>query len=118
MAWTHCDASQWKEAIACYRQCTNFPDNYRAMAECHRRLGQYKEAQMLYGQIIGDPAAAPVVLLAIADTWEEAGKKEEAIKALQRVCKRCPKSPQASQAHLRLQAVYKISITLGGATEE
>jgi tetratricopeptide (TPR) repeat protein len=118
MAWTHRDAGQWKEAIACYRQCTNFPDNYRAMAECHRRLGQYKEALMLYGQIVGDPAAAPGALLAIADTWEEAGKKEEAIKALQRVCKRCPKSPQASQAHARLQAVYKISITLGGATEE
>ncbi len=54
----------------------------------------------------------------IATMWEEAGKKEEAIKALQQVCKRFPKSQQASTAHVRLQDVYKISVTLGGAKEE
>ncbi len=59
MAWTYRDASQWKKAIACYRQCTDFPDNHRAMAECHRRLGQYKEAPMLYGQIIGSIRPRP-----------------------------------------------------------
>ena len=59
-----------------------------------------------------------VSALEVAMTWEEAGKKEEAIKALQQVCKRFPKSGQASTAHARLQDVYKISVTLGGATDE
>ena len=96
---THRDAGQWKEAIGILRQCTNFPDNFRVMAECHRRLKEYREALLLYQQIGGDEQHAPWAALEIAMTWEEAGKKEEAIKALQQVCKRFPKSGQASAAH-------------------
>ena len=51
-------------------------------------------------------------------TWEEAGKKENAIKAFQSVCRRFPKSSHASTAHSRLQSVYKINMTLGGSTDE
>ena len=115
---THRDAGQWKEAIGILRQCTNFPDNFQVMAQCHRYLKEYREALLLYNQIMADEQHAPWASLAIATTWEEAGQKEAAIKALQQVCKRFPKSPQASTAHARLQDVYKISVTLGGATDE
>lgn len=115
---THRDAGQWKEAIGILRQCTNFPDNFMVMASCHRQLKEYREALLLYNQIGADAQQAPWAALQIGLTWEEAGKKEEAIKALQQVCKRFPKSPHASTAHARLQEVYKISVTLGGATEE
>ncbi len=115
---THRDAGQWKEAIGILRQCTNFPDNFMAMASCHRRLKEYREALLLYNQIGADEQHAPWAALQIGMTWEEAGQKEEAIKALQQVCKRFPKSPHASTAHARLQDVYKISVTLGGAVDE
>jgi len=118
MGITHRDAGQWKEAIGVLRQCTNFPENFRVMASCHRRLKEYREALLLYNQIAGDEQHAPWAFLEIASTWEEADKKEEAIKAFQQVCKRFPKSPQASTAHARLQSVYKISVTLGGATDQ
>ena len=85
---------------------------------CHRRLKEYREALLLYNQIGADEQHAPWAALQIGMTWEEAGKKEEAIKALQQVCKRFPKSPHASTAHARLQDVYKISVTLGGAIDE
>jgi len=115
---THRDAGQWKEAIGVLRQCTNFPDNFMVMASCHRRLKEYREALLLYNQIGADEQQAPWAALQIGMTWEEAGQKEEAIKALQQVCKRFPKSPHASTAHARLQDVYKISVTLGGVAEE
>lgn len=115
---SHRDAGQWKEAIGVLRQCTNFPENSKVMAYCHRRLRQFTEALLLYNQIAGDEPSAPWAAFQIAETWEEAGKKEEAIKAFQTVCKKFPKSPQASLAHARLQDVYKISVTLGGATDE
>lgn len=119
VATTFQDAGQFKEAIAWYRQCTNFPANYREMAACQRRLKQYGEAKTLYAQIAGsDPAWAPWALLQIGYTCEEAGQREEAIKALQTVCRRFPKDQHASQAHAHLQNKYDISITLGGAKEE
>ena len=119
IATAYHDNGQYKEAIGFLRQCTNFPENYKVMADCHRKLRQYNEALVLYNQIAqSDAAAAPWALLQIGYTWEEAGKKEPAIKAFQQVCKRFPKTAQASTAHVRLQNVYKISVTLGGATDE
>ena len=115
---THRYAGQWKEAIGVLRQCTNFPHNLMMMAECHRRLKEYREALVLYNQIGSDPSHAPWSAYQIAATWEESGEKEKAIKAFQRVCKRFPKSSHASTAHARLQTVYKISVTLGGAMDE
>jgi len=115
---THRDARQWKEAIGVLRQCTNIPHNLMLMAECHRRLKGYREALVLYNQIGADPSYAAWAAYQIAATWEESGKKEEAIKAFQQVCKRFPKSSQASSAHARLQTVYNISVTLGGAIDE
>lgn len=119
IAETHQSAGQWKEAIGYYRQSNNFPANNQAMAHCHRQLKQYKEAVGLYGQILGSaPASAPWALLQIAYTHEEAGEKDQAIQALQQVCKKFPKDGHASQAHARLQDKYKISVTLGGATDK
>ena len=113
------EAGQLKEAIGTYRQCTNFPENYRRMAQCHRYLHQYPEALMLYNQIAGsDAGAAPGAMYDIGLTWEEAGKPEHAVKAFQQLCRRFPKDGQASQAHARLQDKYKISETLGGAKDE
>jgi len=115
---THRDAGQFNEAIGHFRQCENFPENYKQMAWCHRRLQQPKEAIALYNQVASEQGSAPWALLQIAYTREEAGEKEPAIQAFQLVCKRFPKDGHASQAHSHLQQKYKISITLGGATDE
>jgi TolA-binding protein len=119
LATTHRDAGQYKDAIAHYRQCDNFPENFRQMAACHRALKEYNEAVLLYNQIVGaDANAAPWALLQIGYTREEAGQKEPAIQTFQQVCKRYPKDSHASVAHAHLQSKYKISITLGGAKDE
>lgn len=108
-----------KEAIAAFRLCDNFPDCYIQMAYSHRDLGEFKEAISLYQQVIAgyEPNAAWATLQ-IGYTYEQAGQKENAIKALQRVCKKFPKSPYASEAHVYLNDKFKIRVTLGGATDE
>ncbi|MFT7641624.1 MAG: tetratricopeptide (TPR) repeat protein, partial [Pirellulaceae bacterium] len=64
IASAHRDAGQLKEAIGHFRQCTNFPENYKQMAWCHRRLKQYKEALLLYNQIAaGNEGSAPWAVL-------------------------------------------------------
>jgi len=57
-------------------------------------------------------------MLEMARTYEQADKKEQAIKAFRQVCKRFPKDAHASQAHAHLQSKYNNSITLGGAKDE
>jgi len=112
-------SKRYKEAINTYRQCDRFPSNYQNMAWCHRRLKQHREALVLYNQIMGGhPSSASWALLEIARTYEEAGNKPNAIKMFQQVCKRFPKSGQASTAHAHLQLKYKITVTLGGAKDE
>ncbi|MCY2968619.1 MAG: tetratricopeptide repeat protein [Planctomycetota bacterium] len=116
---THRDAGQYKEAIGHYRQCENFPENYNQMAWCHRQLKQPAEAIILYKQVAADskPYAA-WALLQVAYTREESGEQEPAIQAFQFVCKKYPKDPNAATAHAHLQQKYKISVTLGGATDD
>ncbi|MEK6235187.1 MAG: tetratricopeptide repeat protein, partial [Planctomycetales bacterium] len=119
IALAHRDANQLKEAIGHFRQCANFPENYKQMAWCHRRLKQFNEALLLYNQVAGGhEASAPWAVLQIGYTREEAGQKEAAIRAFQQVCKRYPKDSHASAAHAHLQNKYKLSITLGGAKDE
>jgi tetratricopeptide (TPR) repeat protein len=119
IATAYRDAGKYKQAIGHYRQCTNFPSNYREMAMCHRRLKNYQEAIVLYGQIMGGaPKSAPWALLEIGLTQEQAGQKEKAIGTFRQVCKRFPKDRHAGQAHARLQSKYKITVTLGGAKDE
>ena len=118
VACTHRDAGQLKEAIGHFRQCENFPENYKQMAACYRALKQPNEAITLYGQVSSDKPSAPWALLQIAYTREEAGQAETAIQAFQQVCKKFPKDAHASVAHAHLQQKYKISVTLGGANEE
>ena len=119
IATAHRDAGQLKEAVGHFRQCTNFPENYKQMATCHRRLKQYNEALLLYNQIAGgQESQAPWALLQMGYTREEAGQKEAAIRAFQQVCKRFPRNGHASAAHAHLQNKYKLSITLGGAKDE
>jgi len=62
--------------------------------------------------------SAPWGLLQIAYTREEAGQKEQAIKAFQQVCAKFPDDGHAAQAHAHLQTKYKISVTLGGSKKE
>ena len=114
------ESGKHAEAIGTLRQCEDhFPENYQRMASCHRALKQQKEALILYGQIIGGhPATAPWAQLQIGYTYEEMGAKEPAIKAFQAVCKKYPKEGYASTAHAHLQNKYKISVTLGGATDK
>ncbi len=73
---------------------------------------------MLSKQIGADESHAPWAAYKIAATWEESGKKEEAIKDFKKVCRRFPKSSHASAAHARLQTAYNISVTLGGAMDK
>lgn len=110
------EAGHYKEAIGAYRLWDSFPNNYWHMAQCHRALKETKEAILLYQQIAAEKTWASHATLQIGYTHEEAGDKEKCIKSLQLVCKRYPKSPDASQAHAYLQDKYKINQTFGGDT--
>lgn len=110
--------SNWGKAIACYRQVDRFPSDYFAIAKCHRRLGEQKDAVILYQQIKIAGKSAPEATLQIGFTYEEAKEKEKAIRTFQLTCKRYPKSRQASIAHSHLQNKYNINVTLGGTEEE
>jgi len=82
-------------------------------------LKEFKEAIILYNQIIGGaPKSAPWALYEVARTQEAAGNKERAILTFQQVCKRFPKDGYASRAHAHLQNEYKITVTLGGAKDD
>lgn len=115
---TYREVGMLKEAIGQYRQCDNFPEQYKMMAWCHRHLKQYNEAIVLYNQVATDPGSTPWALLQIGYTREEAGQSEEAIKAFQSVCKKFPADGHASTAHTHLNNKYKIFLTLGGAKDE
>jgi TolA-binding protein len=110
--------SDWKMAIASYRQVDRFPSDYFAIAKCHRRLGQQNEAIALYKQIKIIEKSAPEASLQIGFSYEEAKDKEMAIRSFQLTCKRYPKSGQASRAHSHLQNKYNINVTLGGTEQE
>ena len=107
-----------KLAIQAYRQSDRYPKAYFQMAKCHRKLKEYTEALTLYHQALATEKVAPDATLAIGYTYEEQSKKKDAIKWFQQTCKLYPKNSQASKAHAHLQRVYKISVTLGGATDE
>ena len=106
--------SDWKKAIATYRQIDRFPANHFRMASCHRRMKEHDEAIVLYNQTKVIDSAAPEASLQIGFTYEEAGEKEKAIRTFQLTCKRYPKSSQASKSHAHLQNKYNINVTLGG----
>jgi len=110
--------SDWKKAIATYRQTDRFPDDHFRMAACHRKLAEHKEAIVLYNLCKVIDAHAPEATLQIGFTYEEAKEKENAIRTFQLTCKRFPKSGQASRAHAHLQNEYNINVTLGGSDGE
>jgi tetratricopeptide (TPR) repeat protein len=118
IAITQRDGGMYKEAIGTFRQCTNFPENTKQMAWCHRVLKEWNESIILYNQVTADAPSAPWALFQIAQVREASGDKEAAIKAFQTVCKKFPKDGHAAQAHAHLQTHYKINVTLGGAAEE
>ncbi len=117
IAITQRDGGMYKEAIGTFRQCTNFPENTKQMAWCHRVLKEWNESIILYGQVTSSAPDAPWALYQIAQVREASGDNEAAIKAYQTVCKKFPKDGHAAQAHAHLQTKYKINVTLGGATE-
>jgi len=118
IAYTYYEAGRWADCITAYRGTTNFPANYQNMAYANRQLKKHDEAITLYRQIMsGSEAHISWALLQIAYTQEEAGKKEDAIKTLKQICDKFPKSGEGSQAHARLNDVYKIPVTLGGAKD-
>ncbi len=99
LAHAYRESNQFKEAIDVYRQCDRFPEDVQQMAYCYRRLGDVKESVAMYQQVLaGAPQLAPWALLEIARTYEEGGQKDTAVKMFQQVCKRYPKSGEASQA--------------------
>jgi TolA-binding protein len=119
IAISYRDWGKYKEAIGVFRQTENYPENIKQMAWCHRQLGEFKEAIGLYRQVMaGHEPSAPWALLQIAYTEELAKQPEAAIKSFQQVCKKFPKTGEASQAHAHLQNQYKITATLGGAKDE
>jgi len=108
-----------KEAIAWYRLHSNFAASRERMARCFRRLKEYDEAISLYRQVASaSPGHAPEMMLQVGHTQKQAGRKEQAIKAYQLVCKNFPKNSQASDAHNILQNDYKITVTLGGGKKD
>jgi tetratricopeptide (TPR) repeat protein len=115
---TQRDGGLYKEAIGTFRQCTNFPENTKQMAYCHRQLKEWNEAVMLYTQVASDAPSAPWAMYQIAQVREAAGDRDKAIQAFQLLCKKFPKDAHAAQAHARLQTHYKINVTLGGAAED
>ncbi len=109
---------RWADSIAAYRGTNNFPTNYLNMAYANRQLKKYDEAITLYRQVMaGSAPHASAALWQIALTQEEAAKKEDAIKTLKQICDKFPKSGEGSAAHQRLNEVYKIPVTLGGAKD-
>lgn len=112
------ESARAKLAIQAYRQADRFPASHFAMARCHRKLKEFNEAVALYFQAKAHAESAPSAAIEIGYTWEEADKRDNAIKAFQQTCKGFPKSPQASQAHAHLQDKYKITVTLGGEKDE
>ncbi|MCE9603636.1 MAG: tetratricopeptide repeat protein [Planctomycetia bacterium] len=119
LAEVYRDGGKYKEAIASFQQCDNFPTNLQQIGGCYRALNQFREAIGIYTQIVGGyEASASWALLQIGYTQEQAGQAETAIKTFQQVCKRYPKTGEASQAHQHLNNKYKIMVTLGGAKEE
>lgn len=119
IATSYREGGKYKEAIGYYRQCNNFPSNYREMANCHRAMKEYKEAIIMYNQVIGGaPKSGAWAMLQIGHTHEQAGNKESAIRSFQAVCKNYPKDRYASQAHAHLQNKYKITVTLGGSKDK
>jgi outer membrane protein assembly factor BamD (BamD/ComL family) len=101
-----------------YRQIDDFPNTHYAMASCHRRLREQKEAIVLYNQCKVNDKAAPRASLEIGFTYEEAKEAKNAIRTFQLTCKRYPKSNYAARAHAHLQNKYNINVTLGGAEDE
>jgi TolA-binding protein len=110
--------SDWRKAISVFRQVDRFPENNFRMASCHRKLGEQKEAILLYAQCMVADSAAPEASLQTAFTYEEAKEKEKAIRTFQLTCRRYPKAEQAGKAHAHLQNKYNINVTLGGAEGE
>lgn len=111
-------ANRWEECITAYRGTNRFPHNYQHMAAAYRQLKKYDEAISLYKQIMAaSQPHASWSLLQIGYTQEEAGRKEEAIKIFKQICDKFPKTGEGSTAHARLNEVYKIPVTLGGAKD-
>ena len=111
-------AGRLREAIQAFRLADRFPQNYFRMADCHRRLEQWQEALTLYQQIKAAGESVPEADLQTAFTLEQAGQREQALRAFQYTCHTHPRSQQASRAHAHVQEKYDISITLGGATDD
>ena len=109
---------QWSQAIQSYRQTDNYPEGYFRMAECNRHLKKWTEGLVLLNQAKSHDNVADRAQYRIAQFYEMAGKKENAIKSFQVTCKKYPKSRYASVAHAHLQTKYGISVTLGGATDK
>ncbi len=110
-------AQRWKDSITAYRGTDRYPHNFQHMAAAHRHLKEYNEAITLYQQIIASSMSKDLsgqMYMEISRTQEEAGKKEDAIKTLKHVCDKFAKTGSGSQAHARLNEVYKIPVTLGG----
>jgi tetratricopeptide (TPR) repeat protein len=94
------------------------PSHIDRIAQCHRDLKEWDEAVLMYKQEGTYKGYESHAMYSVAQTYEMAGRKEAAIKSFQEVCRRYPKTEHASNAHAHLQNEYKISATLGGATEE
>mgnify|MGYP001162275753 FL=1 len=109
---------QWPQAIQSYRQTDNYPEGYFRMAECNRHLKKWTEGLVLLNQAKSHENVADRAQHRIAQFYELAGKKENAIKSFQITCKKYPKSRYASISHAHLQTKYGISVTLGGATDK
>jgi len=64
------------------------------------------------------PNEAPEMYYNVSRMFLKEKKIGDEKKTMKMICKRFPRSAAASRAHTRLQKVYKINVTLGGAKDE
>jgi len=115
----HHYAGKCREAIVEYRKCAPSSGVYKYMANCHDRLKQYPQARTLYRQVaVLSPNEAPEMYYNVSRMFLKEKKIGDEKKTMKMICKRFPRSAAASRAHTRLQKVYKINVTLGGAKDE
>ena len=79
-----------------------------------RSIGKLDEAIAAYQKLIVNYASSPRVRhawLAVASCYEDKSEPERAISVLKMVLRKYPRTPEASQAHTRLEVKYKIADT-------
>ena len=108
----------YKEALANYEQLSKNPNYEYKKGWLYRTMGQHEKAIEIYDALATSPWHQSGAWLNKAYALEALNRRKEAIKLLQKICVKYPKSDHASRAHSHLQNRYDIQMTLGGVLEQ